>query len=77
MAAAKEMRVGTVRDPDCLDGSKVEFPPNIYSMVATLTEDNTWKITIDTNTAAGDSTTATTTTVCALAAIAEDSHSLS
>ena len=67
VATAKEMKVGTVLGIQTVTrAAKVEFPPNIYSMVATLTQDDTWKITRDqfgdTNTAAGDSTRTTTTT---------------
>ena len=64
VAAAKKMRVGTVLDIQTVTrAAKLEFPPNIYSMVATLTQDDTWKITRDQfDTAAGDSTRTTTTT---------------
>ena len=66
VAAAEEMRVGTVLDNHVMRAAKLPFSHHIHSVVAILTQDDTWKITTDqfgdTNTSAGDSTTTTTTT---------------
>lgn len=79
VAAGNEMKVGTTLDIQTItkQAAEVVFPRRIYSMVATLTDANTWEVTKDTsgdtNTVAAVSTTnthnTTTTTTynaCAL-----------
>ena len=48
VAAGIDVKVGSVLDIQSITPtSEVRFPPNVYSMTATLTQDNTWSIVKD------------------------------
>ena len=65
VAAGSKMKVGTILDIQTVtQTAEVDFPRRVYSMVATLTKDNTWKITRENlaDIAEGGHSTRTTTT---------------